>query len=253
MESFIMYRSFHESLSGLSPEQYGKIMYAINDYALNWVEPNLTWVESSMFILMKPLIDSSLRRYRANIENGKKWWRPQKTWDNSQKPNYNPTITQNNPTITQQEPNKNLNYNYNLNYNSNYNSNNNQYEESFQEFLKNYPKHDDREKVREAFDKLDDESKKHVGRDAVIQKRLVYYGVREKRYMKNPIDFLNQYVYSEEITLADVRDIVTPIRHKEKSDAEIEVQKKCFGEIGKDIVVPIWKSMDKKVWFVFHD
>lgn len=57
-ESFIMYRSFHEALKELPCEIYGKIMFAINEYALFGTEPNLTGMEKSLFTLIKPQIDA---------------------------------------------------------------------------------------------------------------------------------------------------------------------------------------------------
>lgn len=57
-ESFIMYRSFHEALKDLTYEIYGKIMFAINEYALSGTEPNLTGMEKSLFTLIKQQIEN---------------------------------------------------------------------------------------------------------------------------------------------------------------------------------------------------
>jgi len=241
-KTFIFYNDWVDYLSEMTLEEKGLFLQAILDYQ-NGIDVVPEWCIKFIWGRVKNQLDSDRAKWeevrKKRIDAGRLGWisKWKQMLANASKCLALPSGAK--QCLANQAVNVNVNDNVNENV--------------FQTFIHNYPKHDDREKVREAFDKLDDESKKHVGRDAVIQKWLVYYGIREKRYMKNPIDFLNQYVYSEEITLADVRDIVTPIRHKEKSDAEIEVQKKCFGEIGKDIVVPIWKSMDKKVWFVFHD
>lgn len=78
-DSFVMYRSFHESLKELSREQYGNVMFAINEYALNGTETELSGVERAVFMLMKPQIDANERRRengRRGAEHGKKGGRP---------------------------------------------------------------------------------------------------------------------------------------------------------------------------------
>lgn len=123
----------------------------------------------------------------------------------------------------------------------------------FEQFVMHYPKKWSRASVRSAFDKLTDVNKHMVVRDAIIEKWMLFYWLKEFRYMKNPIVFLEEYSYSDVLTLTNVRSIVTPLRHKEQSEEELAVRKKCFHEIGMDIINPIWKSMNKKIWFVFHD
>lgn len=123
----------------------------------------------------------------------------------------------------------------------------------FDQFVMHYPKKWNRTTVRSAFDKLTDVNKRMVVRDAIIEKWMLYYWLKELRYEKNPVVFLEEYSYSEIWTLTNVRSIVTPLRHKEQSEEELVVRRKCFNEIWKDIINPIWKSMNKKIWFVFHD
>lgn len=80
-DSFVMYRSFHESLKELSREQYGNVMFAINEYALNGTETELSGVERAVFMLMKPQIDANERRRengRRGADYGKKGGRPKK-------------------------------------------------------------------------------------------------------------------------------------------------------------------------------
>lgn len=80
-DSFVMYRSFHESLKELSREQYGNVMFAINEYALNGTETELSGVERAVFMLMKPQIDANERRRengRRGADCGKKGGRPKK-------------------------------------------------------------------------------------------------------------------------------------------------------------------------------
>ncbi len=77
-ESFVMYRSFHEALKELSREQYGNVMYAINEYALNGTKPEFSGIEKVLFMLMKPQIDANNKR-KNNGRYGHLGGRPVKT------------------------------------------------------------------------------------------------------------------------------------------------------------------------------
>ena len=84
MDTYIFYRSFHEALSELDIKEYGKIMYAINEYALNQNEEKvnaLTGITKALWTLIKPQIDANLRRREIgsrNAEYGKLGGRPRK-------------------------------------------------------------------------------------------------------------------------------------------------------------------------------
>ena len=116
-DSFVTYRSFHEALKELPPEQYGKIMYAINEYALNQNEIELSGVEKIVFTLIKPQLDANLKR-QGNAKFGSLGGR-------TKKENKNPMgyeVSENeNPMgyeVSENEnPNLNLNANENLNLN----------------------------------------------------------------------------------------------------------------------------------------
>lgn len=70
-ESFIFYASFDEALSELDDAQYGKIMRAINKYAIYGTEPELTGVLKAMFILIKPQLDANMRRRTKGNTGGR--------------------------------------------------------------------------------------------------------------------------------------------------------------------------------------
>lgn len=84
MDTYIFYRSFHEALSELDIKEYGKIMYAINEYALNQNEEKvnaLSGITKALWTLIKPQIDANLRRREIgsrNAEYGKLGGRPRK-------------------------------------------------------------------------------------------------------------------------------------------------------------------------------
>ena len=84
MDTYIFYRSFHEALSELDIKEYGKLMYAINEYALNQNEEKvnaLSGTTKAFWTLIKPQIDANLRRREIgskNAEYGKLGGRPRK-------------------------------------------------------------------------------------------------------------------------------------------------------------------------------
>lgn len=120
--SFIFYLSYQEALDNLPEKQQLKLYKAICYYALYDKLIRLTKQEKGILNLIIPTLNSSIKRYMANVENGKKGGAP-KGNTNAKK---QPKTTQNNPETTQNQANKqpknNLNYNYNYNYNLNYNN-----------------------------------------------------------------------------------------------------------------------------------
>jgi hypothetical protein len=63
------YISYHEAMEDLSDEQYGRVSRAINDYALYGKEAELIGVESIIFKMARPTIDSSVNG-RINGKKG---------------------------------------------------------------------------------------------------------------------------------------------------------------------------------------
>ena len=104
-DSFVFYRSFAEVIS-MIPDAEDKItlLNALIEYGLNGTEPDLQYPLSAMFKQMTSSIAGAQRRYKANVENGKKGGNP-----NFKKGKSNPyysskKITQDNPKITQHNP-----------------------------------------------------------------------------------------------------------------------------------------------------
>lgn len=111
-DSFVFYKSFYDAIKKVPEEYQLEIYNAILQYSLEGKEPeSLSNIAEAMFILIKPNIDSSQRKYESSVENGKKGGRPRKT--NNSKPNKNLEETQQkpneNPNKTQQKPKQNLN------------------------------------------------------------------------------------------------------------------------------------------------
>ena len=115
-DSFVMYRSFHEALKELSREQYGNVMYAINEYALNGTTTeDLSGIEKAVFLMAKPQLDAN----RLRRENGAQGGRPRK---DNQKPMVNEIENQEKPMVIEncenEKPNENANENLNGNANT---------------------------------------------------------------------------------------------------------------------------------------
>jgi hypothetical protein len=68
-DSMVFYRSFYESLKGLSPMISAEVYDAIFSYGLDFKDPEITDpVAKAMFTLIKPQLDANIKRY----ENGNK-------------------------------------------------------------------------------------------------------------------------------------------------------------------------------------
>lgn len=115
-KSFIMLPSYFEAISPLEDQDRLALYDAIMRYVFDDQEPvELQGVLKSLFTLLRPNIDSSIRKYQANVENGRRGGRPRKhtpRGDHPEKPGRNPTETQRkpnqNPEKTQPKPSKNL-------------------------------------------------------------------------------------------------------------------------------------------------
>ena len=126
-ESFVFYRSFHEALKELTREQYGNVLFAINEYALNGTLPeDLTGIEKAIFVMAKPQLDANLDRR----ESGKLGGRPKKNNENIEKPMVSENSEIEKPMVSEidefKKPNVNVNDNVNVNANENLNVNANE-------------------------------------------------------------------------------------------------------------------------------
>lgn len=109
-ESFVFYKSFRRGTKHLPKDNQRNALVMMIEYWIDWIEPNpeTDQIAYAMFLMAKPQIDKNNQRFT----NWQWWWRPNKDWENSQKPN-------NNQTITKPKPNVNVNVNVNANVNNN--------------------------------------------------------------------------------------------------------------------------------------
>lgn len=75
---FVFLTSYYEALSPLPDAERLQIYDAIFRYVFEGVTPELPPLLAGYFSLVKPNIDASIKRYNANVENGKKGGRPPK-------------------------------------------------------------------------------------------------------------------------------------------------------------------------------
>ena len=96
--------SFYEAMQVLPDQERLQLYDGICEYTLKGILPeNLSPIAKSMFILMKPNIDSSAKKYTASVSNGKKGGRKAKNQNANQleEPSENQNHNQ------QEKPNKN--------------------------------------------------------------------------------------------------------------------------------------------------
>jgi hypothetical protein len=104
-DSMIFYRSFYESVNGLSPVIKAELYDAIFEYGLNFKEIEFTnEISKALFTLIKPQLDANIKRF----ENGKK----PKTKQNESK-----TEAKHKQNESKVEANNNVNVNDNVNKN----------------------------------------------------------------------------------------------------------------------------------------
>lgn len=109
-ESFVFYKSFYEAIKELPRDVQGEVYTAIMEYSLYGITTEqLKPIARSIFLLIKPQLDASIKRY----QNGKLGGRPKEDKETTN----NQTITKQEPkpnlTLTKQEPNVNVNANVN--------------------------------------------------------------------------------------------------------------------------------------------
>lgn len=133
IESYVFYRSFHEALSELDIKDYGRLMYALNEYALNDNYEKvkaLTGITKAMWTLIKPQIDANKRRREMgskNAEYGKMGGRPRKEKTPMGFSEITPTgfLEETPMGLSTKTPNVNVNDNVNKNVKENLNKKDN--------------------------------------------------------------------------------------------------------------------------------
>ena len=103
-DSMVFYRSFYESLKGLSPIICAEVYDAIFGYGLDFIEPEFTEsVAKAMFTLIKPQLDANIKRY-----------------ENGSKPKLKQNVSEKKQEVSETLTNVNVNVNENENANENY-------------------------------------------------------------------------------------------------------------------------------------
>ena len=133
LQSFAFYETFFFTIQRIkNPEERCKAYDTLVNYWLYWTLPDEIdndWIQQLMENAV-PLLEAAKKRRTASIENWKKWWRPKKDWNISQKPSDNLDETKTKP---RQNLNVNVNDNVNVNVNDNINNNINNKEKEIKE------------------------------------------------------------------------------------------------------------------------
>jgi len=127
-DSMIFYRSFYESVNGLSPVIKAELYDAIFEYGLNFQEIEFTnEISKALFTLIKPQLDANIKRF----ENGKKPKTKQKESKTEAKDKQNESKV---------EANNNVNVNDNVNKNINIDERKNKFYDAIAKYVDEYPK-----------------------------------------------------------------------------------------------------------------
>ena len=137
-DSFVFYRSFAEAIDDLPDDEQLKLYRAIKNYALNYIEPNLTGVSKTLWKLIKPQLDANNKRFEDGQRGkgyGKQGGRPKKEPHTTNINNPSGVIGENPSGVIDENPSGNFletpNVNVNVNVNVNENENENENEEGF--------------------------------------------------------------------------------------------------------------------------
>ena len=181
----IFYRSFYESVTGLSPVIKAELYDAIFEYGLNFQEIEFTNdISKALFTLIKPQLDANIKRF----ENGKK----PKT-----KRNESETEAKDKQNESKVEANNNVNVNVNVNKNENIEERKLKFADALKPFLDEYGRdmlndfyfywteHGENDK------KLRFEKEKTFG---ISQRLRIWFSRNPKQYQKQETDHLVEYV-----------------------------------------------------------
>ena len=102
-----IYDEMMESIKHLDDNTKWKILLAYVNYELYDIEPSKDDVlVYSIFKAKQFDLDSAKKDIRASVENGMKGWRPEKNWENKQKPKHNLNQPKNNLKEPEKEKEK---------------------------------------------------------------------------------------------------------------------------------------------------
>lgn len=108
LDRFQVLRSYAESIKTLAnadKELARELSYWIIMYGIYWDEPteDTSPIVKALFTQIKIPIDTWKNISKVNSENWKKWWRPKKDWENSQKANWKRNENENKTNENQKE------------------------------------------------------------------------------------------------------------------------------------------------------
>ena len=105
-DSMIIYRSFYEAIKELPDENKLNVLMAVLEYGIDGEEPELSGIDSALFLLMRPQIEANQKRYdngKKGADYGTRGGRPK----NDETPKETPNTENENPKQTPKKPQAN--------------------------------------------------------------------------------------------------------------------------------------------------
>jgi hypothetical protein len=182
-DSMIFYRSFYESVSGLSPVIKAELYDAIFEYGLNFQEIEFTnEISKALFTLIKPQLDANIKRF----ENGNK----PKTKQIKSK-----IEAKDKQDKSKIEANNNVNNNVNVNNNENILERKSKFYATLSLFVDEYPK----KMLREFYDYWTE----HGDKDKKLRfEKEKTFGIEQRLrtwYNRNPNQYQQESISPEEL------------------------------------------------------
>lgn len=72
LSGFTFFRSFHEALEDMDDEMYGQCVRMLSEYAFNDIVPNVTGGAKMFWVIIKPILDSSIKTHFSGRQGGLK-------------------------------------------------------------------------------------------------------------------------------------------------------------------------------------
>ena len=224
-------------------EEKGMFLQTILDYQ-NGIDVVPEWCIKFIWGRVKNQIDTDNAKWeeerRKRSEAGRLGWISRAKSQNQNLSSNSKQCLAMLSSVKQAQANQAVNVNVNDNVNDNVTTTTTQ--QLFREFKKFYPKpcNGTPKDYLDVIDGMVDEDRDNLIRDAKIIRGKILFGAMDKRFVTDPLKYLQWYVYSEDNTMFELGKIKTALSMSENIDAHKENWKKFKASV--------WDSFIKKVW-----
>lgn len=246
-KTFIFYNDWVDYLSEMTLEEKGMFLQAILDYQ-NGIDVVPEWCIKFIWGRVKNQLDSDRAKWeevrKKRIDAGKLGWISK--WKQMLAHASKCLALPSNAKHTQANQAVNVNVNVNDNVNDNVNVTTTSSQQLFREFKKFYPKPcgwDPKEYIS-VLDTMVDEDRRNLIRDVKIEYGKVVFWVMERRYVKDPLVYLNAYAYSEDKTIFELWEIVRRLKSIDEEELWVfkSKRKKFKTSVWDDFVNTVWRD-----------